>query len=421
MPTLSIFPFDRRQILSALSSILIVLLLAACGVPTEALTPIASATAVTTVTPSPAPLPTETSFPLQPIWQGFAPPSIQPVTLIPPPVESLELPAAVRVIIVMGTSSEAPHLSRTDAMFLLFYNPELERASALFLPADLFVYLPGYTMQRLQTAYAVGGIRQLNRALEYNLGLRPAQWALVHAADVAALIDHLGKLKVSVDQDYPNHCGGLKAGEVEMNGRQALCYASFRQEYEERERNQRQVEVFRRLFLRMAQGGNLVRLPELYLRFKPQVETNIALEELLASIPLALKLGDPIQFGFFTLDDQALTIWQIPGEARVRVFLPLPGALASAARHVAAFVLTPVAHSDLAVTLAYELTISPTPTQTFTPTMTLTRTPIPTRTPVPTRTPTLTRTPTRPPTPPPPLTPTSTQTPESEQPGGNGG
>ena len=44
-------------------------------------------------------------------------------------------------------------------------------ASVISIPPDLFVYIPGYTMQRINTAYPVGGISLVKDTLEYNLGI----------------------------------------------------------------------------------------------------------------------------------------------------------------------------------------------------------------------------------------------------------
>lgn len=420
-PPIAISPLSLKRFACAVCVVAAFLAAVSCAPLLESLphppqtdTLFPSATIQSTSTASAAAIPSESLLLLQPVWQRFAAPRLTPVTPIPPPQTPLELPPQVQVLVLMGTASQAPYVSRTDAMLLVFYNPELGRASLLSIPADLFVYLPGYTMQRLQIAYAIGGIRQLNSALEYNLGLRPGQWALIHTDVFSALVQHIGKLDVVVPQAHPHHCGGIEAGGVAMDGAQALCYASFREEMDELARNRRQQEIFRLIFLRMVQGGNLAQLKEIYANLSPYVESNLTLDDLLKHIPLALKLGDPNQLGFYTLDQTDLALWEIPGEMRAQVFLPQPGRLAAAAQRAVDFVLTPLPHSERVTTLEYELTVSPTPTETLTPTLTPTRTLIPSRTPMPTRTPTITRTPTRKPSP------THTETPALEPTDENG-
>ncbi len=43
-------------------------------------------------------------------------------------------------------------------MYLILYNRRTSMASVISIPPDLFVYIPGYTMQRINNAYPVGGI-----------------------------------------------------------------------------------------------------------------------------------------------------------------------------------------------------------------------------------------------------------------------
>jgi len=369
----------------------------------------------------------------RPVWGTFDPPRLTPLAPIPSPISGLNKPEEVQVLALLGTSAGYPHVSRTDAMLLVFYHPRFGRASLFSIPADLFAYIPGYSMQRLQVAYAVGGQRQLFNALQYNLGVRPDHWALIHQDEFAGLVDGLGGFDLSVLRDYPQQCGGIHAGVNFMDGARMLCYVSFRQGMEEIDRNIRQQQVFQQVFLRMVQGGKLVQLPAFFEYFSPYAITDLKLEDLVNYIPLALKVGDPNRLGFFTMRPEDLSLFDLPGQVKDQVFLPRPGALLRAVQQAINFVLTPQPMSDRVLTLEYELTISPTPTETFTGTPTITatftatrtETPQPTasRTPTakptrtitpthPTRTPTRTRTVTITPT----ETPTPSETPPAELP-----
>jgi polyisoprenyl-teichoic acid--peptidoglycan teichoic acid transferase len=430
MPLFTHQPQARYRQPAALALLAGILILAACVASMQpAATPTAedifsspspslSATASATGVPSSTASPTVTLDPNIP-WQSYPGPVIDPVIPIPPPVVRLVIPDGVQVGILLGTDRPAPFVSRTDAMILMFYNPALGRASLAAIPADLFVYIPGYTMQRLQVAYAVGGIDQVMSAVEYNFGVKPDHWALIHPAEITALVDEFRGMVVDIPVDYPDVCGGFKAERKLLNGRDVLCYVTFRQGMDEIDRNSRQLDVVGRIFTRMVQGGNLVRLPGLVQTYEPNVESSYTLEDLVDFIPLALKLGDPKQLGFFRLQPSQLILWDIPGQSKSQAFQPAAGVLPQLAQSALEFVLFAEPHGEIVRTLEYELTISPTPTITPTFTVTPTRTPVPTRTfrPTSTRftfTPSATRTVTRTPTPT--LTPTETPTPtETEE------
>jgi LCP family protein required for cell wall assembly len=295
-------------------------------------------------------------------------------------------------------------------MALVFYNTRLARASLVSLPSDLFVYIPGYTMQRLSTAYAAGGFNGLFQALEYSFGVRPDHWIMVGKQELSALVDTLGGIEVALLAPMPVGCGGQKTGTQLMNGERALCYVIFRTGYDEVERNLRQQQVMRVLFLRLVENGGLAQLPELYDLFGRRVETDLTLRDLQEEIPLALKLGDPGRVNYYQVGWDAVTPWEIPGKANSWVLLPnlqrVRGLLVEAVQAAN----QPLPLTERVATLEFELTVSPTPT--ITPLPTATPSLIPTRvlSPTITLTPTITWTPTTTPTGPTP-TPTVTGTP----------
>ncbi len=424
--------------------LLLTLALAGCGTIHPALYPTSKPTLdlsatqdpryLTALAPlaTPSPTPTLTPDPAQP-WGSYAGPRLPAATAIPSPVEKISVPDEVRILALLGTDSSAPFISRTDEVLLVIYHPRLAKAALLSLPPDLLVYIPGYTMQRLGVAYAVSGARGFQRTIQYNLGIRPDSWAFVHYDDFARFIDDLGGIQATILEPVVNLCGGIPEGTWLLNGQQALCYATFRIGADEPARNRRQQEILRLTLERLITGGNLVRLPELWETYAKTVDTNLTLDDLLQSIPLALKFGDPARMRYYTLLTDELPRWHYPSEDRTEVFLPDYSALRALVQDALAFVQEPAPLAERVVTLQYELTVSPTPsdtptaTETFTPTFTstATRTPYPTRTytrtmtftpsstrtttPTRSQTPTVTQTPT--PTLSPTLTPTPSETP----------
>lgn len=384
--------FSHHLILLGLALCLL-LNAAACAVPTAPApsatlppspTSTSSPTVTFTVTPTQTPRPGGT----QPIWGNFPGPRITPVTPIPPPLTGLSIPEEVRVLLVAGIDREEPYAGRADAIALIIYHPRLARASLVSVPADLFGYLPGYTMQRLLTAYAAGGPSLLTNAMAYNLGIAPDSYAILNLDEFTRLIDDLGGINTNVFDNVQPYCEGLPSGVVLMNGDQALCYMRLRLGSDEFSRNHRQQEVLRTVFLRLVEGGNLIRLPELYDRYRSVIDTNLTRADVLNQLPLALKLGDPKRVGYFLLGEDQMTLWQLSQDPPATVFLPNRPAVMRLMQEAIDFVTTPSPLSDVVTTLEYELTISPTPTNTYTvtPTPTATFTPLPTLTPTRTRT-----------------------------------
>lgn len=329
-------------------------------------------------------------------------------------MSGLAIDPEIQTVLLIGADQDPPFIGRTPAMSLAIYNPRLAKASLVTLPRDLFVYIPGYAMQRISIAYSVVDLPGLLQTVEYNLGIKPDHWVIAHPGDFKQLVDDLGGLDVPVVIPLPDVCGGIAEGTVHMTGEKALCYVRYRQGSDDLESGRRQQLMLRLLFLKMVQGGNLVRLPTLYEAYRGSVNTDLTLKDLQSFVPLALKLGDPQRIGYYQIGWDEVTPWEIPGQARAQVLLPRRQALAELIQQALQDVMVPAPLSDTVATLESELTRSPTPgipTSTATPVPTMTRTGAPTptvtRTFIPTLTPTVTPTG---PTPTTTLTPTVTIT-----------
>ena len=148
-------PIHRRvkALLAAGALVALVLMLNACGSgggrPSGGSND-QTVTSWASATPTQTPQPSATHTP--DIWPTFASPGSPASTAIPPAAPRLELDEDVKIWLLLGTEAEKPFSGRTDAIHLLLINERLSKASVISIPGSLFVYLPGYTMQRLNTA-----------------------------------------------------------------------------------------------------------------------------------------------------------------------------------------------------------------------------------------------------------------------------
>lgn len=330
----------------------------------------------------------------QTIWGNFLPPSSDPATPIPPPLSGLNLPDDVLVWVLLGSDTEPPFIGRTQAIHLLFIYPRFSKASIVSIPGDLFVYIPGFTMQRINTAYSLGGIETLRETLAYNFGVTPSRFVLAHPGDFQWLVDDIDNIEVTVFYPLPHVCGGIPAGLVEMDGALALCYVSFRDGLDEIGRMRRQQQLLQLIFQKFTRDGNLINLPTLYRNYQGWIKTDLSLIELMGYIPLAINLGDSDRIGYYMIGWDQIRLWELPGYTQAKVFLPQREAVTTVLQQAIDDVLEPQALTDLVGTLEMQLTeanvVTPTPRATITPLPTTTST----KTPIPTTTPTLTVTPT---------------------------
>ena len=333
----------------------------------------------------------------QPVWGDYLPPSIDPATPIPPPQPELSMPDEVLVWVLLGSDTEPLFIGRTQAIHLVFVHPRFSKASLVSIPGDLYVYIPGYTMQRISSAYALGGIETLKQTFAYNFGVTPSRFVLAHPGDLQWLVDDINGIEVTVFSPIPQACGGIRAGLVEMDGAMALCYGTYRDGMDEMDRMRRQQQLLRDIFRKLTRNGNLVRLPMIYASFEDWVKTDLSLGELMGHIPLALRLADSNRIGYYMIGWDQVTLWQLPGRTETQVFLPREKDVKILLEEAIERILVPEPLSNQVRTLEAQLTAAyqatatpgafefpmPTPSPSTTP---ITSTPSPSQTPVPTST-----------------------------------
>jgi LCP family protein required for cell wall assembly len=258
------------------------------------------------------------------------PPSASPTAsatpTLPPPAEPLALPEGVRTLLILGTDAEAPYAGRTDTIILVFYHAGNGAASLVSVPRDLYVVLPGGPVDRINAAYPTGGIDSLKAALEYNLGVNPEHWVLLHLSDFRRLVDDLGGIDLLVERALPGDCGGIPEGWVHLGGEAALCYVRERKTGSDYERARRQQEALLALGRRFVSLDGLANLVDWYFNYAGTVHTDLGLDDLLALAPAALRIEQGQIHRFAIGGDQVTGITTGEGAA---VLLPQAGAIRS--------------------------------------------------------------------------------------------
>jgi len=122
---------------------------------------------------------------------------------------------------------------RTDSMILVVFNKEQKKITLLSLSRDLYVKIPGYKDNRINTAFSLGGVALLKQTIEKNYGITVNGSAMINLGNFENLIDYVGGIEVELTQkeaNYINYSLGtkLKQGSHMLNGMEALLYSRFR-------------------------------------------------------------------------------------------------------------------------------------------------------------------------------------------------
>ena len=266
-------------------------------------------------------------FGLTNTWDPYPGPSVYPPIEIPPPMPLFSKPADQVNILVMG-SDQRPYDGgfRTDVLLLITLNPADSSVRITSFPRDLFVYIPGWTMQRINTTQARGGIDSTALMLEYNFGVRPDHWVLINFSGFISVIDGLGGIEVQVAQTLTDWRDGygdhtVNAGSVHMDGDTALWYVRSRGTTNDFDRTRRQQEVLQAIFFRVISLDGVTRAPELYAQYQTAMQTDMAIEDILPLLPLATQIAANQNILRFTIGPAQISDWTNPFNG-AQVLLP---------------------------------------------------------------------------------------------------
>lgn len=121
---------------------------------------------------------------------------------------------------------------RTDTI-LLVHIPGLlssERATMVSIPRDSYVDIPGHGMDKINTAYTIGGPSLLAQTVEQDTGLRLDHYAEIGFAGFGDVVDALGGVRVCPTDPIDDPLAGinLPAGCQTLDGPAALGYVRTR-------------------------------------------------------------------------------------------------------------------------------------------------------------------------------------------------
>lgn len=242
---------------------------------------------------------------------------------IPPPGGLLPQPDGQINIVLLG-SDERPEVGgvRTDTILLLTINTKQETVSLISFPRDLYVYIPGWENDRINTAIQHGSFEGVKNTFEYNFGVRPDHYILINFNTFVEVIDSLGGIDVLVPvplADNRDYVGwfSLPAGLVHMDGSTALWYVRSRMTTSDFDRTRRQQEIIQATFEKLISMNGIARAPELYSIYKNTVTTDMNFTEIAPLILVAAKTTDISKIRHYYVGPAEVTGWFTPGGAAV--------------------------------------------------------------------------------------------------------
>jgi polyisoprenyl-teichoic acid--peptidoglycan teichoic acid transferase len=224
--------------------------------------------------------------------------------------------------------------ARTDTMILLTVDPVAKTAGMLNIPRDLWVNIPGFGYERINTAYRQGAVYNYPgggpglaiATVEQFLGVPIHFYAQIDFYAFEQFIDELGGIEIDVPEEIrvdplgPGNTVILEPGKQTLDGPVSLAYARARYtEGGDFDRGQRQQQVILAMRNRIMNFNMLPTLvtkaPILYQELAGGIHTNMDLEQAIQLAWLAQQIPlENIKRGVISPPDQVILTKSPDGE-----------------------------------------------------------------------------------------------------------
>ena len=220
------------------------------------------------------------------------------------------------------------YVVRSDTLMLATMNPAGPRVGLLSIPRDLYVDIPGYATNRINTAHFWGeseaegrGPVLAKQTVAQNFGIPVQRFVRVDFDGFRAVVDAVGGIEVEVgepiiDNAYPTEDYGavrieIPAGRQLMDGETALQYARSRHDSSDFSRTKRQQQIMIALAARLIEPSSWIRLPAVYQAFARYVDTDLRAWDMLFAGATLLRVG-PDGIEHQTIDREMVSPWTTP-------------------------------------------------------------------------------------------------------------
>jgi LCP family protein required for cell wall assembly len=215
---------------------------------------------------------------------------------IPSVAKKIVMPKGKVNVLVLGVDERQDDVGRSDTAIVVSIDYDAKRVSILSIPRDSWAKIPGHHWDKINHAYAFGGMQLSHQVVENLLGI-PVDYTLaINSNGLAGIIDALGGVTVDVEKrmyysDPYDDDGGLfinlKPGVQRMDGKTALQYVRYRDEDGDVGRVMRQQKFLKAVMEELLNPQIVLNLPNLIKEFSSAVKTDMPLSEMLKMAKIA--------------------------------------------------------------------------------------------------------------------------------------
>lgn len=208
----------------------------------------------------------------------------------------------INILLIGQDRREEESISRADSIILCTFRPEEKKIIVTSFLRDLYVKISGHQDNRLNAAYALGGMELMTKTIEENFCLQIDGCVEADFSQFPQIIDILGGVSIELRQDEADSInravpGTLTEGIQVLNGTQALAYSRIRNLDSDGDfsRTARQRKLISSL-LESYRDANLLTILSIVVDTLPMITTDLSKKQILRLTAKLFPLLDSPQF-----------------------------------------------------------------------------------------------------------------------------
>ena len=193
-------------------------------------------------------------------------------------------------VMLLGVDRRDGDVGRSDTMMVAALDQSKGKAALISVPRDTRVQIEKNDYEKINHAYAYGGHKLSQEAVEKLLGTKIDHYIIIDTKAFERIIDALDGVDINVEkrmyyEDPWDDDGGLVIdlypGEQHMNGKKAIQYVRYRDGEGDIGRIGRQQKFMKAVLAKVISPSVLPQLPKLVEEIKSAIQTDMSLTELL--------------------------------------------------------------------------------------------------------------------------------------------
>ncbi|MBC5637921.1 LCP family protein [Ornithinibacillus sp. BX22] len=131
-------------------------------------------------------------------------------------------------ILLLGVDEREGDRGRSDTMILMSLNPKTDSMKMLSIPRDTYVNIPGRGMDKINHAYAFGGVELSVQTVEEAFDLPVHFYGKINMEGFELGVDALGGVTIDNHINFTQDGFHFEEGNIRLNGKEALAYIRMR-------------------------------------------------------------------------------------------------------------------------------------------------------------------------------------------------